>query len=621
MHWFMFDFVPVELLHSIFDYLWTNEILNSFLNINDYLDNVIVNCSGSFLNFHSISRPLFDLICRRLRPNHVISLVLSDSNDTPGQCQLLFSRFSIEQFSHLRALTLINIDDDSESFFTGLDKIESLKFLEVTPKHYNRYLQIMPKLVRFVVKYEFVVYFESFIYITRIQLLHLRHSTLTNCSYFMLKDIFRYAPMLVSLNISIMFESREQIENFVTINHGKSPIHLISLSVSIDVFSGYNWSSVIISRNHVEQFLVHTPRLRQLELIVDCDGNNNLSYGDRWERFIVERLPRLRTFYFKFKLENVYRNEQTVLGHFHTPFWLDKHRPWFVAYDRQRSLLFTVPHFAHRSIAYSEMPVLPHSTTLPIEQHARLYNMITELTFDSIKNEPDYCYKEVEKLVLIGLEINRALIDLSRVQYLSVNSSSWSLDMIVQLIWYSMPCLHYLSFNCGLSLKYSNSIIPLEQIHILQMPFFAYSANNENFDWIQLFSRVERLSITVNSCHELAILIDQFNNISYASFTVNNYCINVRRNLWEPRITREWLVRNTRRLTTLDNNSFTCRFDNNNIFKVYLWIGEDCKQQTTLLNTRASKTNNCHYYLGENSTNNMINDIQGMFSNNLRANL
>ncbi|CAF4132593.1 unnamed protein product [Rotaria magnacalcarata] len=611
MRWFMFDIVPVEIIHSIFDYLWMNEILNSFLNINDYLDNVILSYNDSFINFNLISRPLFYLICSRLRPHQVISLILSDSDDTPGQCQLFFSRFSIEQFNHLRALTLIDIADDSELLFGDLDKIESLNFLEITPKHYNRYLNIMPKLTRFVVNYQYVVYFESYIYINRIQLPHLRHLTLKCCSYFQLKDIFRYAPMLVSLNISIIFESREQIEIFVTVNHGKSPLTLTNLSLSIDVSSDCDRPSVIISRNHLERFLFHMPSLRQLELIVNSDGNNNLSYGDRWEMFIVERLTLLRTFYFKFKLENVYRNSQTVLCHFRTPFWLDEHRPWFVAYDLRRSLLFTVPHFAHRSIVYSEMPVLPHSTTLPIEQHALLYNMITELTFDSIKDEPDYCYTEVEKLVLIGLEINRALIDLSRVQYLSVNSSSWSLDMIVKLIRYSMPCLHHLSFNCRLSLKYSNSIIPLEQIRILQMPFFAYSTNNENFDWIQIFSRVERLSITVNSCHELAILIDRFNNISYASFTINNSCINVRRNLWEPRMTREWLVRNTRRLTTLDNNSFTCRFDNNNIFKVYLWIGEDCKQQITLLNTRAR----------ENSTNDMINGIQGMFSNNLRTNL
>ncbi|CAF2787512.1 unnamed protein product [Rotaria sp. Silwood2] len=324
------------------------------------------------------------------------------------------------------------------------------------------------------------------------------------------------------------------------------------------------------------------PRLRRLELVVNCEGNCNLGYGDRWKIFILERLPLLTTFNFKFKLEHVYRNEETILYHFRNPFWLDENRHWFVAYDHRRSVLYTVPYFAPRSIVYSEIPVLPHAMTLPIGQYAIFYNMINELRFDSIKEEPFYRYTQVEKLVLISLNINEALIDLSRVQSMCVNSSSWSLDMIVPLIRHSMPRLNQLSLNCIFSLKCSTSIIPLKQIRILNMPFFAYSSNNENSDWTHLFSNIERLSITVNSCHELTFLIDRFNNLSYALFIVNNCCINVRRNFWEPRITREWLVENTRRLATLGDNDFTCRFDNKNIFTVYLWIGEDGKQQSNV---------------------------------------
>jgi hypothetical protein len=334
-------------------------------------------------------------------------------------------------------------------------------------------------------------------------------------------------------------------------------------------------SSPIISRVHLERFLSHTPRLQRLELIVNCEGNNNLGYGDRWKMFIVERLPLLRTFNFKFHLEHVYRNEEVLLDHFRTPFWLDQNRHWFVAYDRRSSFLFTVPHFAPRSILYSQIPVLSHSTTLPIKQHSIFYHKITEITFDSIKEEPSYRYTNVDKLILFNLKINETLIDLSRVQCLSVNLSSCSFDTIIELIRNSMPHLNQLSFNCKLSLICSTPLIPLEQIRILHMPFFAYSSTDDNLNWSQLFLRVERLSITVNSSHQMALLIDRFKNMSYASFNINNCCINGKRNRRERRVTQEWIIQNTR-LATIDN--FTSRFDDTNTFTVHLWIGDNLQQ-------------------------------------------
>ncbi|CAF1335668.1 unnamed protein product, partial [Rotaria sordida] len=74
--------------------------------------------------------------------------------------------------------------------------------------------------------------------------------------------------------------------------------------------------------------------------------------------------------------------------------------------------------------------------------------------------------------------------------------------------------------------------------------------------------------------------------MSYGSFIVNNCCINARRNQREPRVTREWLVENTYRLAKIDNNNFSCRFDDINSFTVHLWVGEGGKQQTKLSNAR-----------------------------------
>lgn len=171
----MFDSLTVEILHIIFDYLWTNEIFNSFLNINHYLNSVILSYNNSFLNFNSILRPIFNLTCRHIRPHQVISLTLSDSDDTPSQSQLFLSRFPLEQFCCLRALTLIAIDDSNQLLFASLDKMLRLTALEINSKYHCCYLNIMPQPTRISVSHEHITYFESHCILTSTQLPCLRH--------------------------------------------------------------------------------------------------------------------------------------------------------------------------------------------------------------------------------------------------------------------------------------------------------------------------------------------------------------------------------------------------------------------------------------------------------------
>jgi hypothetical protein len=72
----------------------------------------------------------FDLICRHLLPEEVLSLTVSDNNDTPDQTKLFFSRFPIEQFTQLRSLALINIEfQTSLNILSNLHQLERLRCL------------------------------------------------------------------------------------------------------------------------------------------------------------------------------------------------------------------------------------------------------------------------------------------------------------------------------------------------------------------------------------------------------------------------------------------------------------------------------------------------------------
>jgi hypothetical protein len=78
-----------------------------FFNVNDYVNTVLQSYSAYRLNFQSIQKLDFDIICHRIHPDEIIFLALSDDNDTPDQSQLFLSYFRIKQFIRLRSLTLI----------------------------------------------------------------------------------------------------------------------------------------------------------------------------------------------------------------------------------------------------------------------------------------------------------------------------------------------------------------------------------------------------------------------------------------------------------------------------------------------------------------------------------
>jgi hypothetical protein len=107
-----------------------HELLFSFSDVSDYIDTILLSYAAYRIDFKLIRRADFDFVCRRIQPEQVISLILSDDNDTPGQTELLFSRFRLEEFIYLRSRTLIKIEFESfETIFVNLNKLKQLKAL------------------------------------------------------------------------------------------------------------------------------------------------------------------------------------------------------------------------------------------------------------------------------------------------------------------------------------------------------------------------------------------------------------------------------------------------------------------------------------------------------------
>lgn len=212
----MLDQLPVELIHSVFNYFSTPELLDTFYNVNDYVNASLQSYSSYQLNFQAISKYRFDLICHHVRPEQVISLILSDEDNTSGLSNLFFSRFPIEQFIRLRSLTLLHIECNSlKLIFANLHKfcqLHSLSFddqliryehssqNEVVPSYLTAInMDILPQLDR--------LHLNSGAMLTSIPFPYLRYLNLEQCSSDDMQTIFQHAPQLKSLNIWLTINS------------------------------------------------------------------------------------------------------------------------------------------------------------------------------------------------------------------------------------------------------------------------------------------------------------------------------------------------------------------------------------------------------------------------------
>jgi hypothetical protein len=326
------------------------------------------------------------------------------------------------------------------------------------------------------------------------------------------------------------------------------------------------------------------------------DGDHRLYSAYQWERFIIDQLPSLSTFNFKFQFRCISLDEEIVLAPFRASFWLNDSRHWYVACDRRYSLIFTVPRFAPDAIVHPYVPVRPNTTTVPIEQHKIFYDHIIELMLTS-DSESLYQYGQVKVLTLLSFNIDDKMIDLCQVQCLSVQiSQRWSLQELIQFIKQSMPCLHSLKLDSAFSIESSAPVVPLAQIRTLYLSYFASFLENNDIDLSRFFPHVERLTTTVNTRCQMALLIDRFEHLSSCSFYVVNCQIGVKKKLREPPVTREWLVNNTRRLAKKRNNNFTCRFDRRHLFWLHLWISDDGEHQNKVCRDSTSSYIHCLSY-------------------------
>ncbi|CAF0916631.1 unnamed protein product [Adineta steineri] len=324
-----------ELLLSIFEYLSVVHLFHTFDNLNTRFNTLLFTRFQKYhLNFRSISKRDFDIVCQRYLPlitNRILSLTLSDDNETPDQIKSFLSYgLNLRQLTHLRSVRLYHLRSTMlmQILLTEFHQLPFLTHLDLIDCSFeNEHQSISDQLndLWSVSKLNYChldIHFNRQIYIIHPSVVSTSLRSLSIQSYRYgpkeLNHLLQNTPRLQHLCISIRDDPEDQ------------PLPLtISSLIKLKL-------SVYESPLAMTHLLKHTPNLRHLTIETDEINMN----GHDWERIITDDLPQLKIFHLKmiFRLNDHDNKDQRVddlLDSFRTQFWLIE-RQWYVRCDWNR---------------------------------------------------------------------------------------------------------------------------------------------------------------------------------------------------------------------------------------------------------------------------------------------
>jgi hypothetical protein len=229
------EVLPTEIVFEIFDYLTIFDILYAFINLNKRINDMIASYPIE-LDFQRITRLKFDLICRYIQPEQVISLYLSDEL-MPNQIKLLNKYFPDfqHQFIYLKKVHFINTSDILSNLPICLSSLSIKTYLKTdnTDRHIMQilnqqarhltYLKVdgsyvfrsidtsFPSLTHLTIDYCTITEFHRIIHCIKSPLIYLKlfldkEETLTTLNFHQLSNTLKHLTLIFSEGkIKILF--------------------------------------------------------------------------------------------------------------------------------------------------------------------------------------------------------------------------------------------------------------------------------------------------------------------------------------------------------------------------------------------------------------------------------
>ena len=544
-----FDDLPIELLHMIFQYLSTDDVIWTFLHLSPYLNSILNQSSWFYVDFQCASKSRFDFICKYLAVEQLHSLTLSDDFQTPGQVQLFFTHFRLRDLLNLQSLTLRAItNDDLALILSDLPKLNKLKRLITTcrsrqPLFLGQMLNQLKSLEHLSVSHG-----DIFDHSIASPLHHLKVLNAGFCTFLELCRLQFMAPSLTSLTIHLQANHQLQLlenskiwsslQQLNLMLDGKQEIGLIGeICRSLDQ----------ITFNEMKRFLGHFQNLNSLTLNIRGLATD-LADGKRWE--MCSTLERLQIFHFLFEFTDApvtsNRLENEIFTSFSGSFWRET-KKWYVV---------LTTHYICRTSCFNDQLfpscILPLLSTSP--DHRWFYNKMKQVKI--IPTNPSVDLHQFPNLV--QLNFSDAYIPLSILGYTRLRHLIFHQSIAVKTL---DEILRHHPYIDRLTLA-QNDVHHLSPWKSIRYLYFQDSVDFKHRAQIKELSRVfpsiRHLLIHLHSNKFIASIIDSFYHLENGIFEL--------RELSKP-ISSEWLRENTR--LHHDVSSFTCR---NESKRFLVWI-------------------------------------------------
>ena len=294
----IFEILPVEVFYKILNHLNTSEIFHSLYNVCQRVNAFLISYNRYELDFSSISRSNFDIVCNSIRPQNIISLILSDDNQTPGQIGLFLSLTDSQELNRLRSLTLLQIETRHLIVFLQHVSVHNLISLTVKWRGGSRFhsnaTQILT-LLSSAISQPNLRYLDLTLWIYEIKNLSwptgctLQYLRIDGCSFSEYCLILRHSPHLKTIVLSNC--SMYDIDNTFLSSSFVRPSYDQLLSLTMENIGN-------IRMTMLKSFLSVTPSLVYLKLVGNGHIHENAFDGSRWKHFIRQHLCLLDKFEF-----------------------------------------------------------------------------------------------------------------------------------------------------------------------------------------------------------------------------------------------------------------------------------------------------------------------------------
>ena len=196
-----FEDLPNEILIDCFEYFHATDLLYSFGQLNRRFTQLIQTLP-LHLNLHDVYKSVYDALCQHILASsdaqkQIYSLRLSNEN-TPGQINNFLSKFSLDQFFHLRSLTFIDLNDNNiqlmKEILPKLSQITTLHLLD-SQINQNELQSCLP------IDHLLTLSIDSNLALIEKTIL-MKRLTLSTLSLNEICRLFPYTPFLEYLNVS-----------------------------------------------------------------------------------------------------------------------------------------------------------------------------------------------------------------------------------------------------------------------------------------------------------------------------------------------------------------------------------------------------------------------------------